>query len=412
LEKAYTFDANGNMLTDDNGTVTTSDDRTILWDVENRPKSITKDGVTTTFVYDGDGNRVKKTVGGVATVYVNKYFEKTGSDNTTNYYLGGKLIAVRTGTTLSYILQDHLGSTSGTANSSGALASTILYYSFGATRACTGTSPTDMKFTGQRLDSTGLYYYGSRYYDPGIGRFISADTIVSNPADPQSLNRYSYCLNNPLKLIDPSGHMPVGLLNIICQMYIDGAITKKQATYLIMFFNQPSIQGLNVAMHEIAAVNVAKKLSEQPGTTIVLESRIEKPSGNLLLPIGMDTTSNYEVDVIVNGSSIYEVKPKGKNFQDQVDKYTDGTGLREGAPFDEISDIPMVGKFKMGIESYVPGQASYYFYVDNQNNRVRSPEVNKEMAMEVAKWTAITLIAYFGVSTLAEIIGTATLITK
>jgi hypothetical protein len=39
-----------------------------------------------------------------------------------------------------------------------------------------------------------------------IGRFISADTIVPNPANPQSLNRYSYCLNNPLKYIDPTGH--------------------------------------------------------------------------------------------------------------------------------------------------------------------------------------------------------------
>jgi len=55
-------------------------------------------------------------------------------------------------------------------------------------------------------DNTGLYYYNARYYDPEIGRFISPDTIVPNPANPQSLNRYSYCLNNPLKYIDPSGH--------------------------------------------------------------------------------------------------------------------------------------------------------------------------------------------------------------
>jgi RHS repeat-associated protein len=59
-----------------------------------------------------------------------------------------------------------------------------------------GDVPTDKKFTGQRLDGTGLYYYGARYYDPIIGRFISADTMVQSPANPQSLNRYSYCLNN------------------------------------------------------------------------------------------------------------------------------------------------------------------------------------------------------------------------
>jgi len=67
--------------------------------------------------------------------------------------------------------------------------------------------PTDKKFTGQRLDNSGLYYYGARYYDAGIGRFISSDTIVPEPFNPQSLNRYSYTLNNPLKYTDPSGHL-------------------------------------------------------------------------------------------------------------------------------------------------------------------------------------------------------------
>jgi RHS repeat-associated protein len=70
----------------------------------------------------------------------------------------------------------------------------------------TGNIPTDKLFTGQRLDSTGLYYYGARYYDATIGRFISADSIVQSPTNPQTLNRYSYALNNPLKYVDPTGH--------------------------------------------------------------------------------------------------------------------------------------------------------------------------------------------------------------
>ncbi len=81
-----------------------------------------------------------------------------------------------------------------------------IYYSSGDCRNSTGILGTDKLFTGQRLDDTGLYYYNARYYDPGIGRFISADTIVPNPMNPQSLNRYTYCLNNPLKYVDPSGH--------------------------------------------------------------------------------------------------------------------------------------------------------------------------------------------------------------
>jgi RHS repeat-associated protein len=73
-------------------------------------------------------------------------------------------------------------------------------------RFSTGALPTDKKFTGQRLDNTGLYYYGARYYDPALGRFISPDTVVQNPSNPQTLNRYSYCLNNPLIYTDPTGN--------------------------------------------------------------------------------------------------------------------------------------------------------------------------------------------------------------
>lgn len=89
--------------------------------------------------------------------------------------------------------------------------------------------PTDRLFTGQRYDDTGLYYYGARYYDPEIGRFISPDTIVPDPMNPQTFNRYSYCLNNPLKYIDPSGHFSQeDLLN----MYDTGAIDEATAIAL------------------------------------------------------------------------------------------------------------------------------------------------------------------------------------
>ena len=66
----------------------------------------------------------------------------------------------------------------------------------------------DRLFTGQRLDRTGLYYYNARYYDPEIGRFISADTLAPDPYNPQSRNKYTYCFNNPLKYNDPSGNWP------------------------------------------------------------------------------------------------------------------------------------------------------------------------------------------------------------
>ena len=106
-----------------------------------------------------------------------------------------------------YLHCDHLGSTSAT---SGATNSAQTYYPFGSIRTTTGSVPTDFGFTGQKRDaSAGLMYYNARYYDSALGRFISADTIVPSAGNPQSLNRYSYVYNNPLRYTDPSGHCPV-----------------------------------------------------------------------------------------------------------------------------------------------------------------------------------------------------------
>ncbi len=59
------------------------------------------------------------------------------------------------------------------------------------------------------IDATGLMFYQARYYSQAIGRFVSADTIVPDFSNPQSLNRFSYGYNNPLGFVDPSGHDPL-----------------------------------------------------------------------------------------------------------------------------------------------------------------------------------------------------------
>lgn len=69
------------------------------------------------------------------------------------------------------------------------------------------TSGTDRGFTGhEMLDNLGLVHMNGRIYDPLIGRFLSADSYVQFPDNPQSYNRYSYVLNNPMTFRDPSGH--------------------------------------------------------------------------------------------------------------------------------------------------------------------------------------------------------------
>ena len=80
----------------------------------------------------------------------------------------------------------------------------------GETRLATGTIFTDKLFTSQReMAGLGIYHYGARFYSPKLGRFLSPDTLVPNFANPQSWNRYSYVLNNPILYTDPTGHFEV-----------------------------------------------------------------------------------------------------------------------------------------------------------------------------------------------------------
>ncbi|MDR4493619.1 MAG: RHS repeat-associated core domain-containing protein [Nitrospirales bacterium] len=93
-------------------------------------------------------------------------------------------------------------------NGSGVKEQDPVYYPYGETYTNTGTANAAYKYTAKELDdSTGLYFYETRYYDAVIGRFILADRIVPDSNDPQTLNRYTYVENNPIKYVDPDGQV-------------------------------------------------------------------------------------------------------------------------------------------------------------------------------------------------------------
>ena len=96
------------------------------------------------------------------------------------------------------------------ANSSGSKTAEVRYKAWGEDRYTSGTAPTSYRYTGQRVETTiGLYYYGARWYDSSLGRFVQADTVVPSTGDPQAWDRYAYVDNNPAKFVDPTGHRPV-----------------------------------------------------------------------------------------------------------------------------------------------------------------------------------------------------------
>lgn len=124
-----------------------------------------------------------------------------------------------------YHYGDHLGSSNVMTDRAGVLVQHYEYSAFGKETHQNNTSAFSLsnRYTGQVLDEeTGLYYYNARYYDPELGRFVQADTIVPEAGSSQALNRYSYCVNNPLKYVDPSGHF--GVEWVIAGVIIGAAI--------------------------------------------------------------------------------------------------------------------------------------------------------------------------------------------
>ena len=135
------------------------------------------------------------------------------------YYHGDTRVAMRQGDVVYFLHSDHLGSTSLTTDDGGTVVSEVRYFPYGEERWTDGETPTDFTFTGQRAEmGFGLYDYNARYYDSGSGRFISPDTIVPEPGNPQSLNRYSYVLNRPVGYTDPSGHWGGDVMDLAVPM--------------------------------------------------------------------------------------------------------------------------------------------------------------------------------------------------
>lgn len=115
-----------------------------------------------------------------------------------------------------WVHTDHLGSVSVLSDETGAVLRRISYGVWGEVRTNQpepGMASLDSaeKYTGQRYDEeTSLYYYGARYYDPGLGRFIGADAVIGSQYRTSALHPYAYVEGNPLNNVDPSGNFAVG----------------------------------------------------------------------------------------------------------------------------------------------------------------------------------------------------------
>jgi len=186
---------------------------------------VSRDNGAVLLGYNGDGARVKKTVGGTTTFYlvddrnptgyaqvVEEHQSSSGGAATLTavYTHGLDLIAQRRAGSVRYFSYDGHGSTRLLTDTSGAVTDTYLYDAYGTLLTSTGSTPNDYLYCGEQFDpDLGMYYLRARFYQPQTGRFWTMDSWEGTQTDPLSLHKYLYAADDPVNMVDPSGQSAI-----------------------------------------------------------------------------------------------------------------------------------------------------------------------------------------------------------
>ena len=214
-QTVYTYDANGNQIkkTAEGKTETNT------YDGLNQLIGFTDGETTASYKYNASGLRYEKTVGGqtinhvwdgskqiIADVIDNQFYEADC------YIRGTNLVAKYnfcngTKSEYTYYTQNAHGDVVNLTNTDGEVTKAYKYDAFGVEKNIDENDTNAFRYCGEYYDKeTATVYLRARYYNPTTGRFISRDSYLGRRSDPLSLNLYTYCRNNPLRYIDPSGH--------------------------------------------------------------------------------------------------------------------------------------------------------------------------------------------------------------
>ena len=194
-------------------------DQTLNWDREGHLASASGG---TSFVYSPGGSRlIRKDPGGTTLYLGNEEVRLAAGASTptvTRYYThAGSVVAMESGSALTYLAADHQGSTQVAVDAGSLAATRRRQLPYGAPRGEPVSWPNEHGFVGGTTDSsTGLTHLGAREYDPALGQFI-ADDPITVPGDPQQINGYSYANNNPVTFNDASGLVCSGPDGIGCR---------------------------------------------------------------------------------------------------------------------------------------------------------------------------------------------------
>ncbi len=294
----FNYDGRGNLI---NG-----DGLVLTYNALNKPLTITGRNATTQFTYGSNDARAKqaRTVSGQTstTYYVDKLFE-ADNDGSWRAYIDD--IAVLSWTPeqkhkLLYTLRDRLGSATTLVNHDGQVTSRRYFDPFGRTSSASGsdhlssTQFTDLSATNryrrgftdhEHLNEQQLIHMNGRIYDYNVGRFMSVDPFIQAPTSTQSINPYSYIMNNPLAGTDPTGYMGKCDQNPTCQMQSFFSSTGSGGSSLIGHLmgrlKTTLSNGHDTKQAKKAQkVNAVAKVKSPAAISFVLDKEVSKNSAN------------------------------------------------------------------------------------------------------------------------------------
>jgi RHS repeat-associated protein len=203
----FTYDETGNTAT----RKVAGANQTLDWDAEGRVVKVTDGANVSEFLYDADGTRLIRRASDATTLYVGAQEVRLAKGATTptvtRYYThNGKTVAMREGKTkLTWLAGDYQGTTQLSVDKATMQVQRKRQLPFGGSRGAASAIPGERGFVGGTNDaSTGLVHIGARQYDATLGKFLSADPIMSAD-DPQQWNAYAYGNNSPITFSDPTG---------------------------------------------------------------------------------------------------------------------------------------------------------------------------------------------------------------